>query len=64
MDGDRRFGAIRYNLHGRLQSAWVQPHPARVPIAIHLAMGSGISETGGENAFSIVDGRDKPGHDG
>src|ERR1019366_7400065 len=40
MDGARRFGSISYNLHGRLQSGWSQPHSARASVAIHLPMGS------------------------
>src|SRR5271169_496322 len=34
-DGARRFGLMSYNMHGRLQSVWLQPHSARAPVAFH-----------------------------
>jgi hypothetical protein len=47
LDSGRRLGSVSYNLHGRLQSGWVQqPHSGRAPVAILTPMGSFKSDNG------------------
>src|SRR5260370_39168006 len=47
LDSGRRLGSVSYNLHGRLQSVWVQqPASGRAPVAILTPMGSIESDTG------------------